>query len=225
MSQSTRSVASRSRIAAWHQSASISRTLAGHFAISVPCVWNIATARRSIPKATHAGMSRFTRCVDDVPRRAEMITMIVEAHAGGRLRFGTQRDQKFEFQRLLDLADCHHLADTSEKRIAGRFDLERETEIARDGLRAHPSSVRESPTRRPGCQCTHIRASGMTEACRDAGWLAAKAVGRNVKTQAALGAAGLASLQSDRLDNRPPEKARGLQQRAMSSSLHRHRSG
>ena len=34
---------------------------------------------------------------------AEMIVVVVEAHAGGRLLFRAHRDQQFELQRLLDL--------------------------------------------------------------------------------------------------------------------------
>ena len=54
-----------------------------------------------MPKATQPVCAGFAVGVDDVPGGAEMVAVIVEAHAGGRLLLGTQRHQQLEFQRLL----------------------------------------------------------------------------------------------------------------------------
>src|SRR6185437_15113316 len=51
-----------------------------------------------------AGMGGLAAGIPDVPGQAKMVAVIIEAHAGGRLLLGTQRNQKFEFQRLLLLA-------------------------------------------------------------------------------------------------------------------------
>jgi hypothetical protein len=56
--------------------------------------------RQAVHSERHAaGMGRLTVHVLDVPGRAEMVAVIIEAHAGRRLFFGTQRDQQLEFQR------------------------------------------------------------------------------------------------------------------------------
>src|SRR3981081_3556981 len=89
------------------------------------------------PKRDAAVMSRFTCRIDDVPSRAEMVAMMVEAHASRWLLFRAQRDQKLELERLLHLADRLHLTNAAEERIARIIDLEGQAEIARDGLSAH----------------------------------------------------------------------------------------
>ena len=97
---------------------SISRTFTGHLAVSVPWVWNMATARRSMPKATQPVWAGSPLASCDAPGRAEMVAVIVEAHAGGRLFFRAQRHQQFELQRLLFLAHRLHLADPAEEGVA-----------------------------------------------------------------------------------------------------------
>src|SRR5579863_7059742 len=86
------------------------------------------------PEGNAAGMRRRAGHVLDVPGQAEMVAVIVEAHAGGRLLLGPQGDEQFELQRLLLLADRLHLADAAEEGIAGVVDAERQAEIAGDGL-------------------------------------------------------------------------------------------
>ena len=81
-------------------------------------------------------MGRRASCVDDIANCAEMITVVVETHAGRRLSLGPQRNQKLELERLLDLTDCHHLAYAAKEWIAGSFDFKGQTEGARDGLRS-----------------------------------------------------------------------------------------
>src|ERR1700688_1577816 len=88
-------------------------------------------------------MGRRAAGILDVPGGAEMVAVIIEAHAGGRLLFRAQRDQKLEFQRLLLLAHRLHLADPAEERIAGIIDLEGQAEVARNSLRAHHPALAE----------------------------------------------------------------------------------
>src|SRR5579872_258049 len=95
------------------------------------------------PEGDAAGMSRFTACIPDVPGGAEMVAVVVETHAGGRLVFRAQRNQQFEFEGLLHLADGLHLADAAEERVAGIVDAESEPEITRDRLRPHHPALAE----------------------------------------------------------------------------------
>src|SRR5580704_16588267 len=68
------------------------------------------------------GMRDQAGFVAQVPRRAEMVAVIVEAHARGRLFLRVHRNEQLEFQRLLDLAHRHQLAAATEERIAGMID-------------------------------------------------------------------------------------------------------
>ena len=87
-----------------------------------------------------AGMGESAARVLDIPRGAEMVAVIVEAHAGGRLFLRAQRHEQFELQRLLLLADRLHLADAAEEGIVGIVDAEGKPEVARDRLRLdHPA--------------------------------------------------------------------------------------
>src|SRR5262249_19041405 len=92
------------------------------------------------PECDASSMRRLAVGVGYAPGCAEMIAVIVEAHAGRRLLFRTQRHQQLELQRLLLLAHRFHLADTPEERIAGMIDPESQAEVARNRLRAlHPA--------------------------------------------------------------------------------------
>src|SRR3954447_23179270 len=90
-----------------------------------------------------AGVGRLAIGVLDIPGRAEMLAVIIEAHAGRRLLFRAQRDQQFELELLLLLAHRLHLTDAAEERIAGIIDAEGETEIGRNRLRAHHPALAE----------------------------------------------------------------------------------
>ena len=123
------------------QSPSVLRTAAGHLAVSSPWFENNATASRSMPKATHpvcAGSPPESR----IPRRAEVVAMIVEAHARGRRRVLVERNQQLELQRLLSLADRHDLSDAAEERVVGDVDLSRGGRDRRRGRARAPSSCR-----------------------------------------------------------------------------------
>src|ERR1700694_1093894 len=156
------------------------RTAAG----SVPWVWNIATVRRSIPNATQPVCARLAVHVLDVPGRAEMVAVIVEAHAGGRLRFGAQRDQQLEFQRLLLLADRLHLADAAEERIARIVDLEGQAEVARDTLRALNQAISKCRDVVRPADTDIFAHPKRLQPVEMTGRFAAEAVGRDVEAQA-----------------------------------------
>src|SRR4029079_4158001 len=70
-----------------------------------------------------AGVSDRAGVGAQTPFAAEMIAMIVEAHARRRLLCGAHRNQQLEFHRLLDLSSRHDLADPAEERIARGLDL------------------------------------------------------------------------------------------------------
>src|ERR1051326_9024457 len=55
------------------------------------------------PERDAAGVGHLAGRGADVPGRAEMIAVIIEAHACGRLLGRMHRDQELEFERLLDL--------------------------------------------------------------------------------------------------------------------------
>ena len=55
--------------------------------------------RQAIHSERHAArMGRLTVCVLDIPGRAEMVAVVVEAHTSRRLLFRAQRDQKLKLQ-------------------------------------------------------------------------------------------------------------------------------
>src|SRR5262245_48710240 len=68
------------------------------------------------------GMGDLARPGPGAPGRTEVIAVVVEAHARGRLLRGAYRDQQLELQRLLDLADRQDLAAATEERIARLID-------------------------------------------------------------------------------------------------------
>ena len=88
------------------------------------------------------GMRRRAGLIVDAPGRAEMVAMIVEAHAGGRLLGRMQRHQQLELQRLLDLADRHHLAGAAEEGIARRLRRRRAGRVRRPAPWRAPSTCR-----------------------------------------------------------------------------------
>src|SRR5208283_518129 len=73
--------------------------------------------------------------VDEAPCLAEMIAMIIEAHASRGLFFRTHRNQQLIFECLLDLIGRQQLSGASEKRIARKIDLMRQAELVRDAFR------------------------------------------------------------------------------------------
>ena len=114
-----------------------------------------------------------------------MVAMIIEAHAGRRLLLGAQRDQQFEFQRLLHLADRLHLADAAKERIAGIIDLEGQAEIAGDGLGAHHPALAEIGYVVRAADADIFAHPERLQPVEMAGRFAAEAVGRDVEAQAA----------------------------------------
>src|SRR6516162_8915625 len=76
-----------------------------------------------------AGVHDRAGFVAQVPGHAEVIAVIVEAHAGGRLCGRAHRNEQLEFQRPLNLAHCHELTAAVEESVArlihavGQFQL------------------------------------------------------------------------------------------------------
>jgi hypothetical protein len=68
------------------------------------------------------GVGRRAGAIGKAPGRAEVVAVVVEAHAGGRFLGGMERHQELELQRLLELAHRHDLAGAAEERIARRLD-------------------------------------------------------------------------------------------------------
>jgi len=130
-------------------------------------------------------MGRLAVRILDVPGRAEMVAVIIEAHACRRLLFRTQRDQKFEFQRLLLLADRLHLADAAKERIARIIDPEGQAEVARDGLRPHHPALAKFGHVVGAADADIFTHPEGLQPVEMAGRLVAEAVGRDVEAQAA----------------------------------------
>ncbi len=59
----------------------------------------------------------------DVEKFAEMILMIIEAQASGRLLAAFDRDQKLEFQFLIALARRHDLTGAAKEGIVGNIEM------------------------------------------------------------------------------------------------------
>src|SRR5258707_4822942 len=68
----------------------------------------------------------------DAPHLAEVLAVIVEAHARGGRRSRVVRYQQLEFQCLLPLTDGHDLADAAKKRIVRDVYREGQAEIGRE---------------------------------------------------------------------------------------------
>ena len=58
----------------------------------------------------------------------EMVLVVVEAQAGGRVFFRIDRHQQFELQAEIALARRHDAAGATEERIVGDVDVERQFE-------------------------------------------------------------------------------------------------
>src|ERR1700727_962324 len=76
-----------------------------------------------------AGMRQLAIVVTDAPHLTEVLTVIVEAHAGGGRCARIIRNQQFEFQCLLALADRHYLTHPTEERIVRDVDGVRQTQL------------------------------------------------------------------------------------------------
>src|SRR5208283_1134621 len=74
--------------------------------------------------------------IEEAPCLAEMVAMIIEAHASRGLLFRTHRNQQLIFECLLDLIDRQQLSGASEKRIARKIDLMWQAKLVRDALGA-----------------------------------------------------------------------------------------
>ena len=81
-----------------------------------------------------SSMRNFAYRIDNVPRRSEVVAMVIEAHTGGWTFIRTQRNQKLELEGQLNLAYRLHLANPAEEGIARVIDPEGEPETARDVL-------------------------------------------------------------------------------------------
>ena len=88
-----------------------------------------------------AGMSDLAGFGAQIPRRAEMVAVIVEAHARGRLLGGAHRNQQFELQRLLTCAIAAIISAASKERIARGLDLDgTPSSSANPGAPSEPAS-------------------------------------------------------------------------------------
>ncbi len=114
-----------------------------------------------------------------------MVTVVVEAHAGGRLLRGAHRDQQLELQRLLDLGVRHDLAAAAEERVARLLDAIGQAEAIRDLRRPrHPALTEVADLRRRADAdiFPHAEALQSVEILRG---LVAEAIARHVEQQAA----------------------------------------
>src|SRR6201987_3572538 len=134
-----------------------------------------------------AGMCSFASGILDVPSDTEMVAMIVEAHAGGRLLFPAPRHKELEFQRLLFLAHCLHLADAAEEGIARLVDLEGKAKVARDALRAHHPALAERGNVIRAADADIFAHPKRLQPVEMPRRLAAEAIGSDVEAQSAEG--------------------------------------
>ena len=151
-----------------------------------------------------AGVGDLARRGRELPGLAEMVLMVVEAHAGGRLLRRAHRDQQLELERLLDLVDRHQLAGAAEERIARRLGLVGAGRAGRRS-RARASSTRRG-TRSPGraCRCGRTRACGTTAGGRSAATARGGSSRSRRRTRGRRRARGRAPRPADRADSRRP---------------------
>lgn len=100
------------------------------YCIGPPRHVSTVIAKQSHRQAIHAesnatGMGRLFRSSADPPNLSEVIPMVVETHTRGRCGFFMVGNEQLEFQGLLQLTDGHHLADSTEKRVARDFNFAR----------------------------------------------------------------------------------------------------
>ena len=136
---------------------------AGQASISAPWVANIATARRSMPKATQPVWAGSPSAIVEVPGQAEVVLVVVEAHAGGRLSSERTGTSSSNFSACSHLAATAHLAAAAEERIAGQVDAVwfRPRSVG-DALGACHPARRGTLRSARAYRCGHIRACGTT---------------------------------------------------------------
>ena len=165
-----------------------------------------------MPKATQPVWATSPRSVLQAPGRAEMVLVVVEAHAGGRLLGRAHRHQQLELQRLLDLAHRHHLAAAAEERIAGHVDAVAAGPAGRRCLVAR--SIQRSAEfldLLAACRCGHIRACGTTGSGRARSTARGGSSRRRRRKSARRRARAPRSPPADRPGSRRPGPARDRQ--------------
>ena len=86
-------------------------------------------------KGNAAGMRLLALIIMNTPDIAEVLAMVVEAHARGWRRCGVIRNQQFEFQRLLALAHRHDLANPAKEWVIRDVDRKGEAQLIREERR------------------------------------------------------------------------------------------
>src|SRR5580704_3463407 len=145
-----------------------------------------------------ARMGDLARGVAQAPDLSEMILMIVEAHAGGRALGGAQGDEELEFQRILQLADRHHLADAAEEGIARLIDLAGELELFGEREPAFHPALAKCRNLVPRADADIFAHAEGLQAIDGARGLMAEAVAGDVEIETARG--NRAALRGDGID-------------------------
>ncbi len=132
-----------------------------------------------------SGMRHLSGLGADAPDLAEMLAMAVEAHAGGRLLGGTDRNEQLELQGLFDLVDCHDLADPAEERIARLIDVIGQPQPIGELTRAHDPALAESVDGRGRADADILAHAEGLQAVQAPRRLMAETVAGHVEDQAA----------------------------------------
>src|SRR5580658_1801356 len=86
-----------------------------------------------------AGVRRGALLVFDFPSLPKQIAVVIETHARGRRSAREVGNQQLELQRLLQLADRHHLTHAPKERVTGDLKSVGQRQLCRQTLRAlHP---------------------------------------------------------------------------------------
>src|SRR5712692_6330526 len=123
----------------------------------------------------------------ELPGLAEMVLVVVEAHAGGRRLLRAHRNEQLELQGVLDLVHRHQLGGTSEERIARGLGLVVQAEqIGNLGRARHPLLAEGDHLvgRADAHELAHAEALEAVDLLRR---LVAEAVARDVEQQAGRG--------------------------------------
>src|SRR4051794_19498444 len=123
-----------------------------------------------------AGVRRRPGHATQSPCGAKVVLVIVEAHTRGRLLRLAQRDEQFELERLLELADGHDLPSAAEERIAcRRYDVGK-AELFGERLAALHPACAESQGRLLRTHIDILPHAERLQAVEVLGWLVPKAI-------------------------------------------------
>jgi len=145
---------------------------------------------------TERGLNQTrTGGIVDSPDFAEVLQVAVEAHTGGWLGGGVERDEQLELQRVLPLAHGHHLSDLAEERIIRNIQLTRQRQLARQALGTRHPLLAERHDLLGSADPNELAHAERLQAIQRARGLVPETIGRDVEYESAVRQAATAGNQ------------------------------